>query len=68
MMLRLFVTVVLLLFALAFAVQNSAIVEIKLLFWQVEMPRAILIFMMILVGFVMGWFTKALFRLAKAVE
>lgn len=50
---------------LIFAVQNSAIVQVQLLFWQVEIPRSLLIFAMILVGVVIGWFIKPMFKFNK---
>lgn len=65
MKVRLIVTGLLLLFVMIFAVQNAKIVEIQLLFWQVEFPRSLLIFMMLLIGFVIGWFSSTMGRLSK---
>ena len=41
-----------------FAVQNAAIVELRFLFWVVEFPRSLLIFLTLLIGVVVGWFLK----------
>ena len=38
-----------------FAVQNYDVVEIKFLFWQFRASRAIIIFLTLMVGFVLGW-------------
>jgi uncharacterized integral membrane protein len=51
-----------------FAVQNAAMVEIQLLFWEVAFPRSLLIFMMLLIGIVIGWFARSIFRISKKTE
>ena len=48
-----------------FAVQNAAMVEIQLLFWEVAFPRSLLIFMMLLIGIVIGWFARSIFRISR---
>ena len=48
-----------------FAIQNATIVEIRLLFWQVAIPRAVLIFLMLGIGIVIGWFMRAMFRIVR---
>jgi uncharacterized integral membrane protein len=53
---------VLLLSVLLFAVQNAAMVELKFLFWVVEFPRSLLIFITMLIGVAIGWFLKPMFR------
>ncbi len=62
---RLIITILLLLFVLTFTLQNSEMVEIKVLLWHVEMPRSIMIFLTLLIGFTIGWFTKAMARIAR---
>ena len=59
------VTAVLIILVMIFAVQNAAIVEIRLLFWEVAFPRSLLIFMMLLVGMVIGWVTRSVFRISR---
>jgi uncharacterized integral membrane protein len=55
----------LILLVMIFAVQNTAIVNIRLLFWDVALPRSLLIFMMLLIGVVIGWFLRSVFRILK---
>lgn len=55
----------LILLVMIFAVQNSATVDIRLLFWDVAFPRSLLIFMMLLIGVVIGWFLRSVFRILK---
>ncbi len=62
---KLSITVILLFFVVVFMVQNAAIVEIKLLFWEIDMPRSLLVFMLLLIGVLIGWFTRAMYRLTR---
>ncbi len=62
MKVKLAITMTLLLLVLVFAVQNAAIVELRFLFWVVEFPRSLLIFLTLLIGVVVGWFLKPMFR------
>lgn len=39
-----------------FIIQNVAIVEIQFLFWSTQMPRSLLMFLLLSAGFVIGWF------------
>lgn len=59
------VAVVLIILVMIFAVQNAAVVDIRFLFWQVEFPRSLLIFLMLLVGVVIGWVTRSIFRISR---
>jgi len=55
-----FVTIaILVILVLIIALQNTANVETKLLFASVTMPRAILLFVMLAIGFVIGRLTAA---------
>jgi uncharacterized integral membrane protein len=62
---RLITTLVLLLLVGVFSIQNAATVEIRLLFWQVGMSRALLIFLMLLIGVIIGWFARAMYRMSR---
>ena len=42
--------------AVVFIVQNVHVVEIKFLFWSVEMSRSLLMFFLLAVGVIIGWF------------
>jgi len=44
---------------LLFVIQNVAIVEIQFLFWATQMPRSLLIFLLLAVGFITGWFLRS---------
>jgi uncharacterized integral membrane protein len=59
------VTFGLFVFVMIFAVQNAADVDIKLLFWHVNFPRSLLIFMMLMIGMIIGWFARSLFRISR---
>ncbi|MBT8090056.1 MAG: LapA family protein [Gammaproteobacteria bacterium] len=65
MTLKLLVTTALIVLVMIFAVQNAAVVDIELLFWDVAIPRSLLIFMMLFVGIVIGWFLRSVFRILK---
>ncbi len=59
------ITILLFVMVMIFAVQNAAMVEIQLLFWEVAFPRSLLIFMMLLIGIVIGWFARSIFRISR---
>lgn len=42
--------------ALLFIMQNVAAVEIQFLFWSIQMSRALLMFLLLAMGIVIGWF------------
>ena len=65
---KLLITISLVVMVMIFAVQNAAMVEIQLLFWEVAFPRSLLIFMMLLIGIVIGWFARAIFRISRNTE
>ena len=60
----LFITILIIL-VMIFAIQNAAVVEIRMLFWEVSFPRSLLIFTMLLVGIVIGWVTRSIFRISR---
>ncbi len=39
-----------------FILQNVAVVEIQFLFWSIQMSRSLLMFLVLAIGMVMGWF------------
>ena len=41
--------------AVIFIMQNVQVVDFRFLMWTVSMSRAVLFFLMILVGFILGW-------------
>jgi uncharacterized integral membrane protein len=54
-MLKLIVGIVFGALAIIFILQNVQMVEVTFLFWSISMSRSILFFIMLLVGFVLGW-------------
>lgn len=52
------VTLLVLLVAV-FALQNTEIVQVRLLWLELSMSRAILVILLLLIGFVGGWITRA---------
>ena len=39
-----------------FIVQNVAVVEIQFLFWSTQMPRSLMMFLLLAIGILIGWF------------
>ena len=56
---KLIVILVLLGLAILFIAQNMMVVEIKFLFWSIEMSRALWMFLLLTIGGVIGWFLKS---------
>jgi putative membrane protein len=52
-------------FCVVFIIQNVAIVEIRFLFWKIEMSRALLIFIVLAIGIIVGWLIKGHFRVKE---
>ncbi len=65
MRVKIAVAAILLVLVTLFAVQNSQVVEIRLAFWSVEISRALLIYLMLAIGIVIGWFLRAIWRLSR---
>jgi uncharacterized integral membrane protein len=42
--------------AVLFIIQNVTVVEIKFIFWSFQMSRALLMFILLAIGFIIGWF------------
>ena len=65
---RILLTITLLILVMIFAVQNAAEVEIRLLFWQAAFPRSLLIFLMLLIGIVIGWIGRSVYRFTRNAD
>jgi uncharacterized integral membrane protein len=48
--------------AVLFIIQNVAIVEIQFLFWGTQMPRSLLMFLLLAIGVIIGWFLHGYVR------
>ena len=55
---RTFFILFLIVFVLVFIGQNVKIVEIQFLVWQFQLPRSLLIFAMLTIGFIIGKITR----------
>jgi len=53
---KLAVSLVLLLMVVAFIVQNTAVTELRFLFWTLAMSRSLMMFLLLGIGIVCGWF------------
>lgn len=51
--------------AVLFIVQNVAVVEIQFLFWSTQMSRSLLIFLLLAIGILVGWFLRSYLRYRK---
>lgn len=59
---KIIITLALLLLLVIFTVQNYEVVEIQLLFWTLQTSRAIVIFVTLLIGIIVGWTLSYLLR------
>lgn len=48
-----------------FGLQNVAVVEIQFLLWSARMPRSLLIFLMLGIGMLIGWFLRSFVQMRK---
>lgn len=55
----------LLVLVMVFSVQNATQVEIRFLVWEVAFPRSLLIFLMLLIGMMIGWILRSVFRFTR---
>lgn len=62
---RLIATAILILIVVIFLIQNAAVVEIRLLFWEIAVPRSLLIVAMLVIGILIGWFARAMYRITR---
>ncbi|NIP31694.1 MAG: DUF1049 domain-containing protein [Candidatus Dadabacteria bacterium] len=60
MNIKLILAGILALAVLIFGFQNFQVVEIKFLFWKLEMSRAIMIFLVFILGLITGYTFKSL--------
>jgi len=49
-----------------FITQNVAVVEVSFMFWSVSMSRALLIFFLLVIGFIIGWFLHSYLSYRKS--
>ena len=54
------IVLVLVAFLLLFILQNTQVVEVRLIFWTISMSRALMLLGTLLMGFIAGWLIKGL--------
>jgi len=62
--LRLIFALTLVALVVVFALQNVTLVEVQFLFWGLALPRALLIFVVLMIGVIAGWFIRGSVRRA----
>ncbi|MBU0504548.1 MAG: LapA family protein [bacterium] len=62
---KLVLTIITLIFVVIFTLQNAEIVPIKFLLWGFSLSRALVIFLFLAIGVIIGWFLHASLRKTK---
>ena len=62
---RIGVTILLLMLIIIFAAQNAAVIDIRFLAWRFDIRRSVLIFSVLVIGIVMGWSSRVIYRVMK---
>jgi len=57
---HIFVGIISLFLIVTFTLQNSEVVSLNFLFWKLEMSRVVLILMVLLIGFLLGYILRSL--------
>jgi uncharacterized integral membrane protein len=57
---KLFFGIVLLILVVIFTLQNTAVVHIRFLAWEFAVSRALLLFLVLAIGIVIGWATSTI--------
>jgi uncharacterized integral membrane protein len=63
--LKLIIILVLAGLVVLFIIQNVAVVEIQFLLWSMQMSRSLLMFLLITIGMIIGWFLRGHFKYHK---
>ncbi len=53
--------IALLLMVVIFTLQNATVIDVRLFFWTLSISRALLIFIVLSVGVLIGWLLRILF-------
>jgi len=54
--------------AVVFITQNVAAVDVTFLVWSISLSRALLIFFVLMIGFVLGWFLHSYLTYRKSKD
>lgn len=63
---KLSVSLALILIAAIFIIQNTAVTELRFLFWTLAMSRSLMMFLLLGIGIMVGWFLRGHFANRKA--
>ena len=63
---RLWATFVLLGLVVLFTLQNVKVVDLTFLVWTFSMPRAVLVFLILIVGIIAGWILRSVMMSPRA--
>ena len=66
MTLKLILMLLLVGLSILFIIQNVAIVEIQFLLWSVKLPRSLLMFLLLAIGLIIGWFSHGFVKFHRA--
>jgi len=59
---NLFITGLLVLLSVSFIIQNTAVVQLRLLFWSFSSSMVVMVIMLLAIGFLLGYITSSLLR------
>ncbi|OGC95882.1 MAG: hypothetical protein A2W25_03280 [candidate division Zixibacteria bacterium RBG_16_53_22] len=62
------ILIILVVLAVVFMFQNKASMPVQILFWSIHIPRILLIFILILVGFTIGYVARDMKARKKSSE
>ncbi|MGA2331190.1 MAG: LapA family protein [Syntrophales bacterium] len=68
MNLKLILVLILTSLAVIFIIQNAAVFDVRFLFWNVSMSRALLIFFLLIIGIALGWFLHSYLSYRKSKD
>ncbi|NIQ00658.1 MAG: DUF1049 domain-containing protein [Nitrospinaceae bacterium] len=66
--LKLYLGLALLILIVIFTLQNAEVVTIKFLFWDYSVSRSIMIFMVLVIGILVGWILSGWGRHTRSVK
>ena len=68
MKVKLTAIIALIIMAVIFIVQNSAMVEVKIVFWTITISRILLMFIILILGIVIGFLLRSYIRHRRTVN
>jgi uncharacterized integral membrane protein len=65
MSLKIILALIVAFLAVVFTIQNVAAVMVSIFFWEISLSLALLIFILLAIGFIGGWFLKSFLAYCK---